>query len=32
MLVRAYDDWERRFKNLPDEEMKTAKLEAVDGE
>ena len=32
MLVRAYDDWERRFKNLSDEEMKTAKLFSVDSE
>lgn len=29
MLLRAYEEWETRFKNLSDEEMKTATLEAV---
>lgn len=29
LLMRAYDEWNERFKNLSDEEMKTATLEAV---
>lgn len=29
LLMRAYDEWNEKFKNLSDEDMKTAKLEAV---